>query len=183
MSLSLRVIDPNFPSYTITAEKNDHASGNEALYDRCFGYGRFAKTAERLREGNVLLKKLSLVAIDSEGLVIAAVRLWPLQIGETGQAVFVGPVAVDNQYRGSGLGLQMTNQCMELAKQDGWPLAILIGDAGYFSKIGFKRISTDQYPAPGYVPPQRLLALDLKDHALSKIEGPLSVPRAAKPEE
>ncbi|MFC7291364.1 GNAT family N-acetyltransferase [Hirschia litorea] len=181
MPIKLRIIDPAYPSYSILSELPEHAQSIEALYDRCFGPGRSAKTAERLRENNIALSQLSMVAVDSKGEVVAAVRLWPLQIGASGRAVFVGPVAVDDQYRGSRLGLILTEQCLDLAKQAGWPLAILIGNEGYFGKMGFVKISTSDYPTLGYIPPHKLLAMELKDNALVENVGALSVPRVSKP--
>lgn len=179
MTAPFRIIDPSFPAHTIMTEQIEHAQGIETLYDRCFGSGRFAKTAERLREGNQQLLALSRVAVDMQGDVIAAVRLWPLKVGAFGRAVFVGPVAVDEQYRGSGLGLLLTKECMQHAQQAGWPLAILIGDQPYFGKLGFKNISTSDYPAPGYIPSHRFLGLELEENALAENQGKLSVPLAA----
>ncbi len=181
MSAKFRIVDPAFPSYSILSELPAHDQSIEALYDRCFGPGRFAKTAERLRENNIAMPSLNKVAVDSKGNVIAAVRLWPLQVGETGRAVFVGPVAVDDNYRGSRLGLILTQQCMELAAQAGWPLAILIGDEEYFGKMGFVRVSTKDFPTVGYIPPHRLLAMELSPNALAQNIGALSVPRVSKP--
>ena len=38
------------PPYTISLDAPEHSDAVEALYDEVFGPGRFAKTAERLRE-------------------------------------------------------------------------------------------------------------------------------------
>ena len=45
-----------------------HADAIEALYDRTFGPGHFAKTAERLREGNASVPDVTRVAV-SDGIV------------------------------------------------------------------------------------------------------------------
>ncbi len=181
MSVSSRIVDPSFPSFSICSERAEHAVGIEQLYDRCFGPGRYAKTAERLREGNQSLIDMCKVAVDDDGIVVGAVRLWPLQVGQTGRAVFVGPVAVDNKYRGSRLGLILTQECLALATQAGWPMALLIGDEPYFGKLGFSSIATSDYIPPGYVPPNRLLALELEKGALEKSKGIISVPRVSIP--
>ena len=57
----------------------EHSAAVEALYDEVFGPGRFAKTAERLREGNTPIADASLVAIDTEG-VTGVVRVWPVTV-------------------------------------------------------------------------------------------------------
>ncbi|MEO1642099.1 MAG: N-acetyltransferase, partial [Pseudomonadota bacterium] len=60
-----------------------HADAIEALYDRTFGPGHFAKTAERLREGTRSLPELSRVAVQ-DGEVIGVTRLWPICVGDEG---------------------------------------------------------------------------------------------------
>ena len=73
------------PAYEIIPDTADHAAGVEALYDEVFGPGRFAKTAERLREGNTKIADASFVAVDAEG-VTGAVRVWPVTIGGKARA-------------------------------------------------------------------------------------------------
>ena len=68
----------------ITPETPDqHAAAIEALYDRTFGPGHFAKTAERLREGNASLPDITRVAV-SDGEVIGVCRVWPIFVGVEG---------------------------------------------------------------------------------------------------
>ncbi|MEC7288822.1 MAG: N-acetyltransferase, partial [Pseudomonadota bacterium] len=54
-----------------------HADAIEALYDRTFGPGHFAKTAERLREGNQSRLDLTRIAV-KDGAVIGVCRMWPV---------------------------------------------------------------------------------------------------------
>ena len=73
-----------------------------ALIDRVFGPGRFAKSSERLREGNTLLADCSFVSLRG-GAPVGCVRMWPVTIG--GEPVaFLGPLAVDPDERSAGLG-------------------------------------------------------------------------------
>ncbi len=165
------------PTYHV--ETSAHAEGVERLYDRVFGPGRFARTAERLREGNSLLLDCSRVVMDEGGDIVAAVRLWPLAVGGEVSAVFVGPVAVDKTFRGGALGLEMTNVCLQSAKEQGFSHAVLIGDAPYFGKIGFVPCKSSDYPAPGHIPEGRLLMRTLLPEGELPTPGALSVPRGA----
>ena len=61
----------------IAAEAAEDADQVQALVDRVFGPGRYAKAAERLREGNHVLRELSFVAREGDRLV-GTVRLWPV---------------------------------------------------------------------------------------------------------
>lgn len=169
------------PGCTIVEENSSHADGVEALYDKAFGPGRFARTAERLREGNTVMDGCSHVAVDEAGRVVAAVRIWPIDVGGQAGAVFVGPVAVDPDWRGGALGLCLVELCLERATEQGARAAILIGDAPYFERIGFATVRTRDYPAPGHVPEGRLLAKPLVEGGLDDLIGPLSVPRGASP--
>ncbi|MEL6692547.1 MAG: N-acetyltransferase, partial [Pseudomonadota bacterium] len=68
---------------------DQHAAAIEALYDRTFGPGHFAKTAERLREGNASLPDVTRVAV-SDGKVIGVCRVWPIFVGaDRVPAVFI----------------------------------------------------------------------------------------------
>ncbi len=76
-----------------TFETAADAPGVDALIARAFGPGRFAKTAERLREGGAPILDLSAVAWTDDGLVGCA-RMWPVAIGGA-PALMLGPFAVD----------------------------------------------------------------------------------------
>lgn len=163
------------------AETSDHADQVDALLDRAFGPGRHAKTADRLREDNTLLKDLSRVAID-EGDVVGSVRVWPVHIGDVKSCVFIGPVAVDADHRGGSLGLKLTQVCLEEAAKAGVTVAVLIGDAPYFSRIGFEAVSSSVIVAPGHVPQGRLLVKVLSgDFTAKELSGEISVPLSTMP--
>ena len=141
-----------------------HADAIEALYDETFGPGHFAKTAERLREYNHSIPELNRVAI-RDGEVIAATRIWPIRVETGGPALFVGPVAVAPVARGSRLGLTVTGECLEAARQAGWHGAILIGAPSYFGEIGFRRVPAGQLTMPGPQDPARIMVADLAGDA------------------
>ena len=78
-------------------------SAREALLDRAFGDARFAKTAERLREGRLPAEGLSFVAEQTIS-VVGTVRLWHVTAGPARPALLLGPLAVDDAWRGLGIG-------------------------------------------------------------------------------
>ena len=143
----------------------------EDLVDRAFGPGRFAKTAERLREGGRLRRDLSVCAWDGERLVGAA-RQWPVMIGET-RALFLGPFAVDPSWRRRGLGGALIEQAAALAIAAGERLTLLVGDAPYFAPFGYMAVPQGQAILPGPVDPARVLWRPLADGALEGVSGPV----------
>lgn len=151
------------------------AAAIEDLYDRTFGPGHFAKTAERLREGTVSLPQLSRVAVQA-GQIIGVTRLWPLEVGAAAQrAVFVGPVAVDPEFQGQRLGLTVTGEALEAATRAGWPAAILIGAPSYFSEIGFQMVAPGRLIFPGPQDLSRIMVRSLAG-AAEDLSGHVKVP-------
>ncbi|MEX2248597.1 MAG: N-acetyltransferase, partial [Parvibaculum sp.] len=53
--------------FEIEAERPEHGPAIEALLDLSFGPGRYAKAAQRLREGNHPVPELCYVAFAGEG--------------------------------------------------------------------------------------------------------------------
>jgi len=126
-----------------------HAAAIEALYDRTFGPGHFAKTAERLREGNASRPDLTRIAI-RDGEVIGVCRIWPILVGEARTpAVFVGPVAVEPGFQGQRLGLTITGEALEACTKDGCDAAVIIGAPQYFGELGFETVAADRFSFPG----------------------------------
>ncbi len=163
------------PAYEITLDSSEHSDAVEALYDDVFGPGRFAKTAERLREGNTKIPDASLVAIDSEGLT-GVVRVWPVKVGDKGRAAFLGPIAVAERRRGNGVAFKLMERAIGVCREQGYAAVILVGDFDYYDRFGFKRAGEGRFQLPGPVDQQRILIRDLSDRA-AKLEGELSVPR------
>lgn len=162
------------PAYSISLDAPEHAAAVEALYDDVFGPGRFAKTAERLREGNTKIAHASLVAIDSEGLT-GVVRVWPVTVGETGRAAFLGPIAVAERRRGNGVAFKLMERAIGVCREQGYAAVILVGDLDYYDRFGFKS-AEGRFQLPGPVDQKRVLIRDLSERA-GKLSGLLSVPR------
>lgn len=162
------------PAYSISLDAPEHAPAVEALYDEVFGPGRFAKTAERLREGNTAIADASLVAIDSEGLT-GVVRVWPVTVGATGRAAFLGPIAVAERRRGNGVAFKLMERAIGVCREQGYAAVILVGDLDYYERFGFKP-SDGRFQLPGPVDQKRVLIRDLSDRA-GKLSGMLGVPR------
>ena len=112
----------------------------EALYDLCFAPGREALSSYRLRDGIDPVADLSLVARDENGILAGAIRYWPVRIG-TAQALLLGPVAVHPTYQGEGLGGYLILESLERARAHGWRRAMLVGDAPYYGRFGFRVLS------------------------------------------
>lgn len=152
-----------------------HAPAIEDLFDRTFGPGHFAKTAERLREYSASLPEINRVAVLG-GVVVGVCRVWPLVVGPSrDRALFFGPVAVARSHRGSRLGLSVTGEALEAGKAAGWPAAILIGAPDYFGEIGFNVTPKGQLSFDSPQDPARVMVRDLAGDA-SALKGRVRAP-------
>lgn len=115
----------------IDAETPADAASVEALVLAAFGPGRFAKTAERLREHARIAA--GFVARDG-ARVVGSVRLWAITVGDR-PALFLGPIAVAADVRKGGLGADLVRACLERAGDQG---VLLVGDPPYFERFGFR---------------------------------------------
>ena len=140
-------------------ERPQDGAAVEALIDHAFGPGRFAKTAERLREGNHPRLDLSFCAWSGAHMA-GAVRQWPILIGETA-AIFLGPFAVDPVWRRQKLGRRLIAKGCEAATAAGEGLILLVGDLSYFGPLGFERVPARRLTLPGPVDPLRVLWREL----------------------
>lgn len=140
----------------LRAEQADDWWEVEALYDLCFAPGREALSSYRLRDGVPPVEGLSLVARDADGVLGGAIRFWPVAVGEA-QALLLGPVAVHPTRQGEGLGGALIRDSLARAKAQGWPRMLLVGDAPYYGKFGFRKLDSITMPPP--TNPERVLGL------------------------
>lgn len=155
--------------WEIREERAEDAAIIEALVDKSFGPGRFAKTAYRLREGVDPEPGLSFVAIE-DGALRGSVRFWPVTVGHE-RALLLGPLAVEGARRGRGMGIQLMQKGIEAARAKGHRAIVLVGDLPYYAKVGFAPVGPGRLRMPGPVDPKRILGLSLVDGPRDTLQG------------
>lgn len=152
---------------SIVTERPQDAPLVEALVLRAFGPGRYAKAAERLREGRGPLYDLSFVAWD-DGRLVGCAQQWNVKIGDT-PAILFGPIAVEPAYRHHGLGSSLTERACDAAAAAGHRLIVLVGDMPLFGPLGF--VPAPGVRMPGPVDQRRVLVRALEQGAADALEG------------
>ncbi|QZO01877.1 GNAT family N-acetyltransferase [Chenggangzhangella methanolivorans] len=147
------------------------AAARENLLDRAFGSARFTKTCERLREGRLPARGLALKAVDETGRMIGTLRFWHVSIGSTRPALMLGPLAVESDAREGGVGSTLMRAGLARAAELGHEAVILVGDAAYYERFGFRPEATEELAMPGPVERERFLALELAEGALDGAKG------------
>lgn len=154
-----------------TTEQAGDVFARETLLDRAFGPGRFRKSSEKIRSGRLPSEGLALVARDGDRLV-GSVRLWEAAAGRA-QLLLLGPLAVDDECRGAGIGAALMRLAIDRARTLGHGAVVLVGDEPYYRRFGFSTCGMDKLAMPGPFERSRFLGLELVSGALAGASGVL----------
>lgn len=141
-----------------------------ALHARIFGPGRFTRSAYRVREGAPKISTFCRQALKA-GDLLAAVSFTRITIGETPNALLLGPLAVAPEVANKGLGRRLIAESLEEAKRQGIEVVILVGDKPYYERFGFDRVEPGRIQLPGPVAPDRILAWQSEPDAITQFSG------------
>ena len=167
------------PPWEIRPERPEDAPLVEALNEASFGPGRFAKSAYRLREGVDPVVGLSFVVIE-EGELRGSIRFWPVAIGME-KSLLLGPLAVQSDQRGRGIGIALMKRGIEEARAQGHASIILVGDEPYYVRVGFATLPPGRIRFPGPVDQARILCQSLKPNVLLTLSGEVRRARIDRP--
>ncbi len=157
-------------SFEILHERPQDAALIDPRLERTFGPERQAKTVYRLREGRAPLPELCFVALDGAGALLASLRFWPILIEDT-PALLFGPLAVEPELQGQGIGRALTRHGLTAAAQDGHRICVVVGDPPYYLPFGFVSAPAHGLVLPGPVDPKRFQVLELVPGALEGVSG------------
>lgn len=93
----------------------------------------------KLRGSGDYLRELSRIAV-KEGRVIGSImysRAWLKKDGETKEILTFGPLCVDPDWHGTGVGEMLLRETMELAGKAGYPGIVIFGEPDYYPLRGF----------------------------------------------
>lgn len=154
--------------YHLKAETVQDMHEVEALFDLCFAPGREALSSYRLRDDVASVSGLSQVARDGDGILSGAIRFWPVLVGAE-SALLLGPIAVHPTRQGEGLAAELIRVSLDHAAGQGWARVMLVGDAPYYQRAGFAKLSGVMMPPP--TNPERVLGKSLVPGAWDGITG------------
>jgi predicted N-acetyltransferase YhbS len=158
-------------AYRLEEETPDDWWEVERLYDLCFAPGRTALSSYRLRDDVPAVKDLCTVARDGDGVLAAAIRYWPVRVAGK-PVLLLGPVAVHPTRQGEGLGGLLIHETLAEARRLGWERVMLVGDAPYYGRFGFRRLDDVVMPPP--TNPDRVLGFALVRGAWDGVAGPVT---------
>lgn len=159
-------------NFEIRSETLDDIDEIEALNAAAFGPGRFAKTAYRIRERATRIDALCFTGW-LNGKMIASIRFSQVKIGES-SGLLLGPIIVDPSHANQGFGMSLIRRGVETARSMGHAWIILVGDAPYYEKAGFSKVTRGRIDFPGPVDPERIMVRELVSGSLESVSGLLT---------
>jgi predicted N-acetyltransferase YhbS len=103
-------------------------------------------------------------------LLVGSVRQLPVCVGDT-KALLLGPLTVEQPFRKHGIGRSLLERSLGDTKAKGHRMVLLVGDAGYYTRVGFKPVPKERATMPGPVDYSRLLVNELVDGAFEGVSG------------
>jgi len=117
----------------IREERSDDVVAVGEVNRREFGQDQESNIVDAFRTNGAAL--LSLVAIVN-GQVAGHILYSPLTVAENVHGVALGPMAVVPEYQRRGIGTKLIEAGNRKIKDAGYPLIIVVGDAGYYARFG-----------------------------------------------
>lgn len=133
----------------------------------------------RIRNSNVFIPELSLVAINDNNEQVGYILLSKIKIKNEDQVVeslALAPVSVLPEYQNQGVGKLLISKALKKAKELRFHSVVVLGHPEYYPKFGFKKASTWGIKAPFEVPDEAFMAIELGENTLDKVSGVVEYP-------
>lgn len=168
---------PAIMSFAIQPAMPGDEAAIETLIDASFGEGRRTRTVYRFRDGVAPLPGLTFVARDPDGRTLGSIAFWPVRLPDGKIVPLLGPLAVQPDLRGYGIGRALVTHGLTATRLQGVPAVLIVGDPGYYAPFGFSVPPVAGLALPGPVSPLTFMGLEFKPGTLSTLSGEVSPAR------
>ena len=148
------------------------------LNRQAFGGTAEAELVDRLRTRGAVI--VSLVAVENNEIV-GHILFSDLPI-ETKQAVIhavsLAPMAVLPQYQRRGIGSALVRRGLELCRERGYSIVVVLGHPEYYPRFGFAAVLATNLKSPYSGAGASWMALELVPGALDGVKGTVRYPEA-----
>ncbi len=135
---------------------------------------------EKIRGMDGFDPSLSLLA-EIEGDVVGHILFSPIHIEtESGNvpALALAPMAVLPEYQKRGIGSQLVRAGLDVSRQAGHAIVVVLGHPDYYPRFGFQRASQFGVRSPFDVPDDAFMVQGLIPKALDAVTGVVRYPSA-----
>lgn len=158
-----------FEEYHITEEVIEKAFLDEEYSDQKEHF-----LVNRIRQSDAFIPELSLVAVNPNKEIIGHILLSKITIvngDNIADSLALAPVCVAPEHQKRGIGSQLIQEAIKMAKELGHQSVIVLGHKDYYPKFGFKQASSWNIRAPFEVPSEVFMALELAENSLQNVQG------------
>lgn len=151
---------------TPRAATPEDRAGIRALQAKCFGPGRFSRTAYRIREARIGDDLVNcLVAADGD-LIVGSVDLTAIEIAGAPAGFLLGPLGVLPDRILRGVGSALMQAALDAAQSAGARAVFLVGDLPFYERFGFEAVAHRSVTLPGPADPDRILCKRFDDRPM-----------------
>ena len=153
----------------IRTETAEDVDSIRSVIDLAFEQEAEGKLVDELRGGDFVV--LSMVA-ELDGKVIAHILYSKLLITKDGQstdALALAPMAVTPRYQRLGIGSQLIRASLNLCREQGHKIVIVLGHPNYYPRFGFSTQLAKRLKSP--YAGDSFMALELVDGSLRGVTG------------
>ena len=146
----------------------------DALMVSAFGDIKPNRAVWHLR-GRSDVSDLRLIA-EVRGDIVGSLRFWEITAAGI-PALLLGPLAVEPQWQGFGVGRALVEKGLDRASQIGeWDVVFVSGDPDYYPRFGFIQPQDGQFIWPGFLEPGRLQLKPMRKHVRDRLPaGPVAL--------
>jgi putative acetyltransferase len=158
-------------------KKKDYESVSK-LITEAFKRDDEAKLVESIRNSEVFIPELSLVAENNES-IIGHILFSPVVIEKEESivpALALAPLAVEPSYQGQGVGGQLVKEGLKVCKEFNHKIVIVLGHSAYYPKFGFVKAADYGIEPPFPVPLDVFMVKGLQKDALDNVRGLVRYP-------
>ncbi len=147
---------------------------------RAFGQEEEGRLIEKIRGSRGFNPSLSLVA-EIESDVVGHILFSPIHIEtESGDvsALALAPMAVLPNFQKRGIGSQLVRAGLDVSRQAGHAIVVVLGHPDYYPRFGFQRASQFGVRSPFDVPDEVFMVQGLSPGAPDTVSGVVKYPSA-----
>lgn len=147
---------------------------SQELVKKAFANEEFSDNEEiligKLRKETQYIPELDIVATENEQ-IIGYVMLTSITINGYDKALCLGPIAVDPDRQGKGIGAKLIKYAEQRAEELGYEAIHIMGYPEYYNRFGYKKASNYNISINFPVEDKYFLIKELKPDALKNVEG------------
>ncbi|MDX1737684.1 MAG: N-acetyltransferase [Alphaproteobacteria bacterium] len=156
---------------TILPEAVNDADTISHLIDTCFGPDRKERTVYQFRDGVAPYTDLCLVARNDGGRLCGSLRFWPVMMPDQTILPLFGPLAVQPDLQGQGIGRKLIQAGHDLVAEHNFPAILIIGRPDYYKPFGYCEKLVENLNLPGPVAPLTFMGKEIEADSLSHLHG------------